>query len=202
MHHALKFCYQCKQVMRVVLIAEMRVQVAEMRLVQVAEMRLVQVAEMRLVQVAPSFSGRGGGGGGGGGQDRARGCHLTAANMLSAFGGFNQRGEGGGGCCPLLADSTSWVGAVCLLFLADSTSEGGGGGGGGCCSLSADSTSEGVLSAFSQFSQWGVRIYVNFYYGGGGTIQPPGDAHGYKMPEMRLVLVAKMRLVLVAKMRW
>ena len=47
--HALKFCYQCKQVMRVVLIAEMRVQVAEMRLVLVAEIRLVQVAEMRLV---------------------------------------------------------------------------------------------------------------------------------------------------------
>ena len=36
--HALKFCYQCKQVMKVVLIAEMRVQVAEMRLVLVAEM--------------------------------------------------------------------------------------------------------------------------------------------------------------------
>ena len=39
-------CYQCKQVMRAVLIAEMGVQVAEMRLVLVAEMRLVLVAEM------------------------------------------------------------------------------------------------------------------------------------------------------------
>ena len=37
---------QCKQVMRVVLIAEMGVQVAEMRLVLVAEMRLVLLAEM------------------------------------------------------------------------------------------------------------------------------------------------------------
>ena len=36
----------------VVLIAEMRVQVTEMRLVLVAEMRLVLVAEMRLVLVA------------------------------------------------------------------------------------------------------------------------------------------------------
>ena len=43
---ALKFCYQCKQVMRVVFIAEMKVQVAEMRLVLVAEMSLVLVAEM------------------------------------------------------------------------------------------------------------------------------------------------------------
>ena len=64
---------------------------------------------------APSFSGRGVGS-----QDRARGRHLTAMNMLSAFSGFNQRGVcclsafgqfnqrlgggGGGGCCPLLAD--------------------------------------------------------------------------------------------------
>ena len=42
---ALKFCYQCIQVMRVILIAEMRVQVVEMR-IMVAEMRLVLVAEM------------------------------------------------------------------------------------------------------------------------------------------------------------
>ena len=83
----------------VILIAEMRVQVAEMRLVLVAEMRLVLLAEMRLVLVAEmrlvpwaplAFLE-------GGGQDRARGCHLTAANMLSAFGGFNQWGRGGGG---------------------------------------------------------------------------------------------------------
>ena len=45
---------------------------------------------------APSFSAKGGG------QVRARGHHLTAMNMLSVFGGFNQRG-----CCPLSADSTS-----------------------------------------------------------------------------------------------
>ena len=80
------------------------------------------------------------------------------------------RGGVGGGFCPLLADSTS---------------TGGGGGGGGRCPLSADSTSGvgvlsvcfrliqparsafgqfnqlgggGVLSTFSQFSQWGVRM--------------------------------------------
>ena len=61
----------------------------------------------------------------------------------------------------------------------------GGGGGGGCCpllavkvsALSADSISGGrVLSAFSQ---WGVRMYVNFYYtdrggGGGGVMAPLG----------------------------
>ena len=45
------------QVMRVVLITEMRVQVAEMRLVLMAEMRLVLVAEMRLVLVAEMTSG-------------------------------------------------------------------------------------------------------------------------------------------------
>ena len=50
--HALKFCYQSKQVMRVVLITQMRVQVTDMRLVLVAEIRLVLVAKMRLVQVA------------------------------------------------------------------------------------------------------------------------------------------------------
>ena len=55
--HALKFCYQCKHVMRVVLIAQMRVQVAEMRLVLMVEMRLVLVAEMRLVLVAEMTSG-------------------------------------------------------------------------------------------------------------------------------------------------
>ena len=55
--HALKFCHQCKQVMRVVLIAEMRVQVAQMRLVLVAEMRLVLVAEVRLALVAEMASG-------------------------------------------------------------------------------------------------------------------------------------------------
>ena len=47
----------------------------------------------------PSFSGRerGGGGGGGGGQDRARGCHLTAANTLPAFWPIQPAAEGGGG---------------------------------------------------------------------------------------------------------
>ena len=115
---------------RLVQVAEMKLVLAEIRLVQVAEIRLVLVAEMRLV---PCFSGRGE-------QNRAKGRHLTAMNMLSAFGGFNQRG----GCCPLSADSTSGVGAVCQW---------GEGGGGGCCPLLADSTSEGgggggVLSAF------------------------------------------------------
>ena len=110
------------------------------------------------------------------------------------------RGGGGSvGAVRFLADSTSRVGggvcvcvgggAVCL-FSADSTSEG---GGGAVCLLSADSTSEGggVLSTFSQFSQWGVHMYVNFYYEGGG-----GGGEGAmgisKVPEMRLVLVAKM----------
>ena len=56
-HPCTQFCYQCKQVMRVVLIAEIRVQVAEMRLVLVVEMRLVLVVEMRLVLVAETTSG-------------------------------------------------------------------------------------------------------------------------------------------------
>ena len=74
-------------------LAEIRlVQVTELRLVQVVEMRLVQVAEMRLVPwVPPAFLE------GGGGQNRARGTHLTATNMLSAFSRFNQREGGGGG---------------------------------------------------------------------------------------------------------
>ena len=55
--HALKFCHQCKKVMRVILIAEMRAQVAQMRLVLVAEMRLELVAEMRLALVAEMTSG-------------------------------------------------------------------------------------------------------------------------------------------------
>ena len=49
------------------------------------------MAEMRLVPWAPPAFLEGGGGG----QDRARGRHLTAMNMLSAFGGFNQQGGGG-----------------------------------------------------------------------------------------------------------
>ena len=65
-----------------------------------------------------------------GGQNRARGRHLKATNMLSAFSRFKQRGEGGGGCCPLSADTTGGVGAVCLLS-ANSTSGWRGGGGGG-----------------------------------------------------------------------
>ena len=105
------------------------------------------------------------GGGGGGGQDRARGNHLTAecdyggggggggvlstfsqfnqcggdqwgVGVLSTFGRFNQCG-GGGGCYPLLADSTSWGGGGCvhmflviLNILTFIRSLGGGGGGG------------------------------------------------------------------------
>ena len=106
----------------------------------------------------------------------------------------------GGGCCPL---STSGVGV---------------GGGGGCC-----------LSAFGRFNQQGggrgggavrfqpiqpvgVHMYVNIYYKGrgggggapfspeGGGVMPiPGDTHGYRVPEMRLVLVVKMRLLQVAE---
>ena len=68
---------------------------------------------------APSFSGRGGG------QDRARGYHLTAANMLSTFGRFNQWG---------------WEGAVRFrpiqpvgvrMYVNFYYGDGGGGGGGG-----------------------------------------------------------------------
>ena len=77
-------------------VAEMKLVLAEIRLVQVAEMSLVQVAEMRLVPWAPpAFLEVGGWG-----QNRARGRHLTATNMLSAFSGFNQHGggvRGGGG---------------------------------------------------------------------------------------------------------
>ena len=103
--------------------------------------------------------GGGGGGGGGGGQDRVRGRHLTAANTLSTSGRFNQcLGEGGGGGgCPLSADSINEVFA-----------------------LSADSTSgRWVLSAFSQFSQWGVRMYINFYYKGERPSPPPGTPMAY-----------------------
>ena len=107
--------------------AEMRLVLAEMRLV-LAEMRLVQITEMRLVPWAPpAFLEGGGWGGGGGRQNRARGRHLTATNMLSAFSGFNQRTGGGGCCCLLSTDSTNGVGTVCLL-LANSTSVGRGGG--------------------------------------------------------------------------
>ena len=68
----------------------MRLVLDEIRLVQVAEMRLVQVAEMRLVPWAPLAILEGGGG-----QDRARGLHLTATSMSSAFSGFNQQGRVG-----------------------------------------------------------------------------------------------------------
>ena len=89
---------------RLVQVAEMRLVLAEIRLVKVTEMRLVKVAEMRLVQVAetemrlvpwapPAFLE---GGRWGWGQNRARGRHLTAMNMLSAFSRF-QPGWGGGG---------------------------------------------------------------------------------------------------------
>ena len=113
---------------------------------------------------APSFSGRGGGGGARIGQE---GRHLTAVNMLSAFGRFNERG-GGGGCCPVSADLMS-----------------GGGAGGGCCPLSSNSISEGCPPSrpIRSFNQWakGAELLLQ---GGGGAIQsrrggampPPGDA--------------------------
>ena len=85
-----------------------------MRLV-LAEIRLVQVVEMRLVPwVPPAFLE--GGGGGGGGQDRARGRHLTATNMLSAFGGFNQRGEGVAVRFQLIQPA-GWVLSVCFRLI-------------------------------------------------------------------------------------
>ena len=64
----------------------------------------------------PAFL-EGGGGGGGGGQDRARGCHLTAANTFVRFWLIQQVCVcvWGGGGCPLPTHSIS----------------GGGGGGGG-----------------------------------------------------------------------
>ena len=74
--------------------------------------------------------------------------------------------------------------SVCFRLIQPARGVGGGGllstfgqfnqrGGCAVCLLSADSTSEGgeegvLLSAFSQFSQWWVRMYVNFYYKGGG----------------------------------
>ena len=110
----------------------------------------------------------GGGGGGGGGQDRARGSHLTAAYTLSAFGRFNQwEGTvrfrpiqpvgGGGGGCQLSADSVNEVSA-----------------------LSADSISgRWMLSAFSQFSQWGCAcMYTRGGGGGGGGGGAPFSPEG------------------------
>ena len=72
----------------------------------------------------PSFSG---GRGGGGGQDRARGHHLTAASMLSAFGRFSQWG----GVCfrPIQP-----VGRGAVRFQLIQPVEGGGDGGGGVLS--------------------------------------------------------------------
>ena len=81
----------------------------------------------------------GGGGGGGGGQDRARGSHLTASNTLPTFRLIQPVGRGGA-----------------VHFRPIQPLGGGGGGGGG-----------GLLSAFSRFSQWGVHMYVHFYYKGG-----------------------------------
>ena len=164
------------------------VQVAEMRLVQVAEMRLVQVAEMRLVPWAPPAFLEGGGwvGVGGGGQNRARGRHLTAVNMLSAFSGF-QPGCGGGRC-PFSADSTSGGergGAVCFWLIQPAR-----GGGGGRCPLSADSTSEvGAVCLLSADSTSEVHfwpIQPACEGGGGGAvrfqpIQPVGGAHVCKL---------------------
>ena len=122
-----------------------------------------------------------GGGGGGGGEGVA-----VCFRLIQPVGGGG--GGGGGGCCPFLADSTST-------------------GRGGHCPLSADSTSVvgvlsvcfrliqparsafgrfnqlgrgggGVLSAFSQFSQWRVCMYVNFYYKGGGASFSPEVGRG------------------------
>ena len=76
---------------------------------------------------APSFSGRGGGGGGGG-QDRARGRHLTAMNMLSAFGGFNQQG-GGVAVRFRLIQPAGCVLSVCFRPIQPVRRGGGGGGG-------------------------------------------------------------------------
>ena len=58
-----------------------------------------------------------------------------------------------------------------------------------------------MLSAFSQFSQWGVHMYITGGGGGAPFSQEGKGGHGYRVPEMRLVLVAKMRLVQVAEMR-
>ena len=65
---------------------------------------------------APSFSGRGG-------QDRARGCHLTAANTLSAFWPIQpQWGGGGGGSVHFRLIQP--VGEGCCLISANSASRG------------------------------------------------------------------------------
>ena len=74
----------------------------------------------------PSFSGRGG-------QGRARGCHLTAAYTLSAFGRFNQWGGGGGGGGGLsafgrTANSANGGAHVCKQGGRHSVPGGGGGG--------------------------------------------------------------------------
>ena len=94
--------------------------------------------------------------------------------LLSAFGRFNQRGGG----------------AVCLLS-ADSTSEVGGGGGGGSAVRFQPIQPVGgahVSKLLLQRAGGGGG-------GGGGVIQSRrGEgAHGYRVTEMRLVLVAKMR---------
>ena len=71
-------------------------------------------------------------------------------------------------------------------------------GGGGVLSVCYSTSEGGVLSAFSQFSQWGGAHVCKLllHKGGGG-----GGGHGYRVSEMRLVRVAKMRLVQVAEMR-
>ena len=89
-------------------------------------------------------------GGGGGGQNRARGSHLTATNMLSTFSGYNQRFGGGGGgdvvVCFRLIQPAGWVLSVCFRLIQPA--EGGRGGG-------------VLLSAFGRFNQRG---------GGGGGV--------------------------------
>ena len=116
---------------RLVQVAEIRlVQVAEMRLVQVAEMRLVQVAEMRLVQVTdmrlvPWAPPACLEGGDRIGQG---GRHLTATNMLSAFSRFKQRGEVA--VHFRLIQPAGWVLSVCFQPIQPAGGGGGEGGGG------------------------------------------------------------------------
>ena len=85
----------------------------------------------------PSFSGRGGGG-----QNRARGHHLTATNMLSAFSG------GGGGV------------AVCFRLIQPV-----GGGGGGAADIIAHGNvpTLSILLCMLSFCLYHPKTCVYFY---------------------------------------